>query len=93
MGKKTMDNDPLAWLEQETKQDGTGTQCLQNVQGVRRVRRKRQTYWLTPQLIQKLRDISYWQRCGISDLVEQVLARYVEESEARRGQTYPLRPR
>jgi post-segregation antitoxin (ccd killing protein) len=44
-------------------------------------------------LLEKARDVAYWERMGVSELAETGLRREIERLEKKRGKPYPRRER
>lgn len=51
------------------------------------------TYRLPPEIVEKVADVAYTERCSVSALVTQAIRELVARLEERRGETYPSRPR
>lgn len=49
--------------------------------------------WVDDDLAETVRDVAYWDRETISDLVNEALRKLVEERVRNRGQPYPRRPK
>lgn len=48
--------------------------------------------WLPDELAEKLRDVAYWDRRTLSDIVAHAVQREIATLEDERGATYPPRP-
>ena len=44
-------------------------------------------------LLEKARDVAYWDRCGVSELAEVALRAEIARREKKRGKPYPRRER
>ena len=51
----------------------------------------RATYHLPPALIDKLRDIAWWARRTVNEVVRDALEDHVRRLEKKRGEPYPKR--
>jgi len=51
----------------------------------------RATYHLPPGLIDKLRDVAWWDRLTVNELVRAALEAHVDRLERDRGEPYPRR--
>lgn len=51
------------------------------------------TYRLPPEIVEKVADVAYAERCSVSALVTQAIRELVARLEERRGQAYSSRPR
>lgn len=64
-------------------------QCKHSEQPKQRTRP--QAYRLSEDLIQKVRDVAWWDRRTVADVVESALSIYIERAEKARGEPYPKR--
>jgi hypothetical protein len=51
----------------------------------------RQTFYLPPRLIEKIRDVAYHERLTIADVVAPAIQEYIGRLEKKRGAPYPRR--
>ncbi len=51
----------------------------------------RATYHLPPALIDKLRDVAWWDRRTVNEVVRDALEDHVRRLEKKRGEPYPKR--
>lgn len=51
------------------------------------------SYWLPIDLVAKIADVAYAERCPISEVVAQGVRELVERLEQRRGSAYPVKPK
>lgn len=49
--------------------------------------------WVEPHIAEKIRDVAYWDRKTISQVMIEALEAYVESMEHNRGSPYKKRPR
>ncbi|GEM_PF-5438118 len=51
------------------------------------------SYWLPTDLVSKIADVAYAERCPISEVVAQGVRELVERLEKHRGNPYPAKPK
>lgn len=92
--KKTIGMNPLDAVmprreEKEEIEDLVPKDAL--VEIPERVEKNKYSFSLTVELMEKIRDISYWTPQTVSDLVEKALVNLVRELEEERGSAFPPR--
>jgi hypothetical protein len=73
-----------------TPKEGRGTDAGQT-EGAEAPTLVRATYHLPPDLIDKLRDMAWWDRMTVNEVVRAALAERVHRLEQKRGGPYPKR--
>ncbi len=73
----------------KTPKEGRGTDA--GSEGADAPTALRATYHLPPALIDKLRDIAWWDRMTVNEVVRAALEDHVHRLEKKRGEPYPKR--
>jgi len=54
---------------------------------------KRHTFYVQLKIIEKLKDIAFWERRTLKDVVNEAFDRYISKCEGKKGRPYPRRKR
>jgi len=80
--RQALGQDPLGWIK-DTKEESTPSilrkQDKLSLQSKPKI--KRQTYHLKVELIEKVREYAYWERLGVSEVVNIALEEFFKDKE------------
>ena len=80
--RQALGQDPLGWIK-DTKEDGKPSilrkQEKLSLQSIPKT--KRQTYHLKVELIEKVREYAYWERLGVSEVVNIALEEFFKDKK------------
>lgn len=89
--RKTFGDDPLSIVIPEASGNTAGDTKVTAIKREVAPVRKRATYHLSPELIERVTLAAYWERETQADIVERALRREIERMEAERGEPYKPR--
>jgi hypothetical protein len=80
--RQALGQDPLEWIK-DTKEEGKPSILRkQNKLGLHsKPKTKRQTYHLKVEIIEKVRGYAYWERLGVSEVVNIALEEFFKDKE------------
>jgi len=80
--RQALGQDPLEWIK-DTKEESTlGILRKQDKLSLRSIpKTKRQTYHLKVELIEKVKEYAYWERLGVSEVVNIALEEFFKDKK------------